>query len=236
MSVIDTCALPPPLAGPLKPITEPIQIPKASFSAVVTLSVEEYNRIQGEIERLQKVAEERAARIAELEKKPDFDELWDRITKSPGLFANYCSKDYRNILLIPSSTGDAIEYRVGERLRKELGWPQNEKLGNYNNWKHSFKASIEPDFDELWARILKSPDFAVPFEQRGDRHIWFVPTYRVPDSPEFRMKPAIRDLVKWPEHGMDMVTNKRALYTQSGPASSLYSKLIALAAANSQPK
>ena len=135
-------SLPPPLSGPLKPITEPIQLPLAgktgiahaisgpspsciNFTAVVTLTVEEYNRIQGEIERLQKVAEERAARIAQLTSNaPDFDELWERVMKSPGFCSLHASKAYRNLYLIPHSTGDALEYCVGPQLRKLIEWPE----------------------------------------------------------------------------------------------------------------
>lgn len=173
----NTSALPPPLAGPLKPITEPIQVGLAhavagpspsciNFTAVVTLTVEEWNKIQD--------------RIAKLE-------------------------------------ADCTRWRTtAEEIAAKL---ENNR-----------------DFDNLWDYLLTCSDFASLYKACGDRRIWFVPSYGQTEAPEFRMKPAFRGLVKWPDHGMDMVTNKKALYTQSGPASSLYSKLTALATANSQPK
>lgn len=159
---------------------EPIQLPAAnkmgiahaisgpspscvSFTAVVTLTVEEYNRIQGEIERLQKLADDRAVQIIDL------------------------------------------------------------------------KAKAAPSFNELWDRILKSPDLAVDFGAQGERSIWFVPA-GVREVPEFRVKPALRSLLAWPEHHCDMITNLKRAYNQNLPVGHLYSKLTALAAANSQPK
>jgi hypothetical protein len=118
-------------------------IPVMEFTAAVTMRIEEYNRLQEELEDLRATAkrnkkdmeilvqqsEKLCNELAVLKKlpEPDFEELWDSILASPELASLHRKNGHRCIWLVPTSgypNGGTPEYRMTPDMRDKMGWPQ----------------------------------------------------------------------------------------------------------------
>ena len=103
--------------------------PQQTFTAMVTLTVEEWNRIQArnakleeEVTRWRTTAEDYAKRINE----DDFEAKWKEVIADPRLAKCWGTKGKAKLWLIPTfDQAHEPSFWVPASLRKVLGWPDH---------------------------------------------------------------------------------------------------------------
>lgn len=96
------------------------------FTAVVTLTVEEWNRIQNEMTELRgEIATLKAELAKPRETVEDFDTVWNEVIRMPNLTKLWRSKGNAHLWFVPAFEPDVPEFRVKPSLRKVLGWPDH---------------------------------------------------------------------------------------------------------------
>ncbi len=141
--------------------------PAISFTHVVSMTVEEWNKNQDRIAKLEAdctrwrtTAEETAAKLEDAQRRaqPDFEEAWKAVIASPSLATLWGNKGKARLWLVPSFESPTVpDFRVGPGLRGVLGWP-NHNSDMVSNRKNLYSIDRNGNlYRELTALVAAKP-------------------------------------------------------------------------------